>query len=74
MTFKRIRRWAIGWWMLAVIAGASAGLTWALVFDASEHHGVDEICKAFPSPTFQRPIEYAVVGPGGAVLANGGCS
>lgn len=61
---------------LALVIACALGLFMGLVIgadNAREHHGVDEICKAFPPLTYPRPVEYVVSGPQGTI-ATGGCA
>lgn len=58
--------------VVVTLCGFAVGV-WIGGANAGEHHGVDEICKAFPPLTYPRPVEYVVSGPQGTI-ATGGCA
>lgn len=54
-------------------ACVAIGATTVLWMRHAQHHGVDEICKAFPAPNYPRPLSYTVRLPDGQPLATGAC-
>lgn len=57
-----------------LVSAFASGAFFVAFFDPPEHHGVDEVCKAFPTPQYPRPLTYAVRLHDGQPLATGGCA